>query len=266
MKTINSKKGITLMELMVVIAIMGVLSTVAMPKMFGAGERAREKIDLMKLYDLRNAINLALIEDIGAMETYDPVYGVNRAEQSNNLNYALSSDKGATLFVIELHQKYSINVQGSHNDANNSFKDDKGKNHILNVCQMIGSEGTFYSALKQANFDGVADIIADRLSNNVNNYKNGGATYTAYPYTNKKGTFYRTTPIKPLFQSRALNSGKIDDNTRYTVSIRWTSPDDPYSVEVFLSPNGGTWETAYMSDNGTCFSTYGRKGCSSKKK
>ena len=64
MKPMNSKRGITLMELMVVIAIMGILSTVAVPKLFGAGEKAREKIDLMKLYDLRNAINLALIEDL----------------------------------------------------------------------------------------------------------------------------------------------------------------------------------------------------------
>ena len=63
MNTINSKRGITLMELMVVIAIMGILSTVAMPKLLGFDERAREKIDLMKLYDLRNALNLALIED-----------------------------------------------------------------------------------------------------------------------------------------------------------------------------------------------------------
>ena len=71
MKPMNSKRGITLMELMVVIAIMGILSTVAMPKFFGTAEKAREKIDLMKLYDLRNALNLALIEDIGAMEVSD---------------------------------------------------------------------------------------------------------------------------------------------------------------------------------------------------
>ncbi|OWV24402.1 pilus assembly protein [Fibrobacter sp. UWB2] len=268
MKPMNSKRGITLMELMVVIAIMGILSTVAVPKLFGAGEKAREKIDLMKLYDLRNAINLALIEDIGAMETYDPVYGVDRASLSNRLNTALASDAGATLFVMELHQNYSMNVQGSHGEANDkyTYKDSKGKSYTinLNVCQMIGDAGTFYSALKQANFDGVAEIIAARLSNNVNNYKNGGDTYTAYQYKSSRGTFYRTTPKKQLFQSKALNIGPIDDNTRYTLNIRWTSPDDPYSVEVFLSPNKGTWETAYMSDNGTCFSTYGSRGCSKK--
>ena len=159
MKPMNSKRGITLMELMVVIAIMGILSTVAMPKLLGFDERAREKIDLMKLYDLRNALNLALIEDDAAMDVYDPVKGkdipgVDRAQLSKKLHDGLSSNTGATLFVIELHQKTSINVQGSHGSAN-----DKIGNQNINICKMIGDGGTFYSALRDANFDGVADII-----------------------------------------------------------------------------------------------------------
>ena len=131
MKPMNSKRGITLMELMVVIAIMGILSTVAVPKLFGAGEKAREKIDLMKLYDLRNAINLALIEDIDAMTNYTPIKNLNgdqRNALNNTLQNGLSYDGGATLFVIELHRDYAINVQNSHNNANNKY----------NVSAMIG--------------------------------------------------------------------------------------------------------------------------------
>lgn len=262
MKPMNSKRGITLMELMVVIAIMGILSTVAMPKFFGTAEKAREKIDLMKLYDLRNALNLALIEDIGAMDVYDPVKGqgiptADRAQLSKRLDDGLSSNTGATLFVIELHKNTSINVQGSHGSANNTY----------NICQMVGDAGTFYNALRDANFDGVAEIIADRLPNNVNSVKNGGDTYSAKQFTNSQGkTYYRTAPIRKLFQSRALNVGKIDDNTRYSISLRWTDPDDPYSIEVYLLENGHQWNDAYKSDYGTCFSTYGRRGCSYKKK
>ena len=129
MKPMNSKRGITLMELMVVIAIMGILSTVAVPKLFGAGEKAREKIDLMKLYDLRNAINLALIEDLDAMTKYttiDPKK--NKSTLNDKLANGLSNDVGATLFVIELHRDYAINVQNSHNNANNKY----------NVSAMIG--------------------------------------------------------------------------------------------------------------------------------
>jgi len=255
MKPMNSKRGITLMELMVVIAIMGILSTVAMPKLFGAGEKAREKIDLMKLYDLRNAINLALIEDLDAMTKYttiDPKK--NKSTLNDKLANGLSNDVGATLFVIELHSMYSINVQGSQSNANNRY----------NVSEMIGNEGTFYEALKMANFDAVADIIADRINNK---HKSDKDTYTSkeWPSTRCGGQFcYRTAPRRPLFQSRALNVGKVDTNTRYTVSLHWTDPGNPYSVEVFLNPSGGTYKTAYLSDNGTCFSTYGKKACSKK--
>lgn len=255
MKPMNSKRGITLMELMVVIAIMGILSTVAMPKLFGFGEKAREKIDLMKLYDLRNAINLALIEDLDAMTKYttiDPKK--NKSTLNDKLANGLSNDVGATLFVIELHSMYSINVQGSQTNANNRY----------NVSEMIGNEGTFYEALKMANFDAVADIIADRINNKHQSDKD---TYTSkeWPSTRCGGQFcYRTAPRRPLFQSRALNVGKVDTNTRYTVSLHWTDPGNPYSVEVFLNPSGGTYKTAYLSDNGTCFSTYGKKACSKK--
>lgn len=258
MKPMNSKRGITLMELMVVIAIMGILSTVAVPKLFGVGEKAREKIDLMKLYDLRNAINLALIEDIDAMTNYTPIKNL-RSGQRDTLNTTLanglSRDAGATLFVIELHRDYAINIQNSHKYANNTY----------NVSAMIGNDGTFYSALKMANFDAVADIIADRIRDG-NNYKSNKDTYTSKEWKNDNGTWYRTTPRRPLFQSRALNVGKLDTNSRYTVSLHWTDPDNPYSVEVYLSPNKGTPTSAYLSDNGTCFSTYGRKGCRNSKK
>ena len=261
MKPMNSKRGITLMELMVVIAIMGILSTVAVPKLFGFEEKAREKIDLLKLYDLRNALNLALIEDNAAMDVYDPVTGkdipgVDRAQLSKKLHDGLSSKTGATLFVIELHQNTSINVQGSHGSANNTY----------NICQMVGDAGTFYNALRDANFDGVAEIIADRIPDKVSYVDHGGDTYTSKSFTNSKGkTYYRTAPIRKLFQSKALNFGKIDDNTRYSLSLRWTNPGDPYSVEVYMLPNGKDWESAYLTKNGTCFSTYGRKGCRNSK-
>ena len=258
MKPMNSKRGITLMELMVVIAIMGILSTVAVPKLFGAGEKAREKIDLMKLYDLRNAINLALIEDIDAMTNYTTVVsrdGDYKQKLNQKLTDGLSRDAGATLFVIELHRDYAINIQNSHRYANNTY----------NVSEMIGYDGTFYSALKMANFDAVADIIADRIRPG-NHFKSDKDTYTSKEWSNQNGTHYRTTPRHQLFQSRALNVGKLDTNSRYTVSLHWSDPDNPYSVEVYLSPNKGTPTSAYLSDNGTCFSTYGRKGCRNSNK
>ena len=70
MATLRSRKGITLIELMVTIAIMGFLVTVALPNVFGVAEKTREKVDLLKLYYLRDALNRALIEDLDALSLH----------------------------------------------------------------------------------------------------------------------------------------------------------------------------------------------------
>ena len=261
MTTINtqSRRGVTIIELMVVFAIMGFLATVAVPKFFGVAEKTREKVDLLKLYYLRDALNKALIEDLDAFSKYTPTKesGATSSSELSKLDAGLGSTKGATLFVIELHNAYSINVQGSHGSANNSIKVN-GKDQEINICKMIGSGGTWYNALNEARFEGVADIIAARLAKTESK---GGKNFTSYPYTNSKGTFYRTAPVQPLFISRALNQGKIADNTRYTMSVQWSPGNEGFGVEVFLIPNNGDWQSAYKSDHGVCFSTYGRKGC-----
>ena len=71
----QSRRGVTILELMVVFAIMGFLATVGVPKFFGVAEKTREKMDLMKLYYLRDALNRALIEDLDAFQKYTPVTG-----------------------------------------------------------------------------------------------------------------------------------------------------------------------------------------------
>jgi len=247
----QSRRGVTILELMVVFAIMGFLATVAVPNLFGVAEKTREKVDLMKLYYLRDALNKALIEDLDAFSKYTPVKN-GTASTYTHID-KIGSNQGAALFVIELHKDLSINVQGHHRNANSS----------TNICGLIGSGGTFYNALKEARFEGVADIVRDRLAGNKSN-KNNVDTYTATAYEPPGGGIdYRTAPVQPMFISRALNHGKISDNTRYTMSVRWSPGQEGYSVEVFLLPNQsrGDWQAAYKSDHGVCFSTYGRKGC-----
>ena len=278
MTTINtqSRRGVTILELMVVFAIMGFLATVGVPKFFGVAEKTREKVDLMKLYYLRDALNKALIEDLDAFSKYTPTKesGATSSSELSKLDAGLGSDQGASLFVIELHNAYTINVQGSHDQANNKakIKDNKGKviadNQDINICKMIGNGGTWYNALNEARFEGVADIIAARLAKTESK---GGATFTSVPYTKGSNTYYRTAPIQPIFISQSLNSQrkKLGDNLRYTMSIHWTPGQEGYSVEVYLLPhqdknktNSSTWETsAYKTDHGVCFSTLGRKGC-----
>ena len=71
-KAYRSKRGFTLIEVMVVTIIMGVLATIAVPNVFGVIERARERIDLLKLFYLKDAINRALVEDEAAL--YNSAY------------------------------------------------------------------------------------------------------------------------------------------------------------------------------------------------
>ena len=245
---IKSRRGVTIIELMVVFAIMGFLATVALPNLFGVAEKTREKVDLMKLYYLRDALNRALLEDLDAFQKYTPVK--NGTDSKYTHIEKIGSNQGAALFVIELHGKLTSNVQGYHGKANSS----------TNICGLIGSSGTFYNALKEARFEGVADIVKDRL--NKNNFDFNSSTYTTTSYVNQNNqTDYRTAPTQPMFISRALNAGKADTNTRYTMSVHWAPGSENFSVEVFLLPNGNNWKNAYKSDHGVCFSTLGKKGC-----
>ena len=251
-------QGFTLVEVMVVISIMSILASIALPSVFGIVERSKQRIDLLKLFYLRDALDRALVESEFAL--YNSAYlseGDAKTQKDNEtkLKNALKG-KGVALFVIELHNGLSINIQGRHGSANDD----------VNMCQLIGSGGTYYTALKDAGFDGVAEIVRDRLTNKTSNFDHDGETYTSKSYWSSKfnKTDYRTAPKTPLFISRALNVGKVDDNTRYTMNIRWVGGDEKNrSVEVYLLPNKGAWDGAYRSDQGVCFSTMGPVGCAS---
>ena len=257
------KKGFTLIEVMVVITIIGIISTIAVPTMFGLVEKSREKIDLLKFFYLKDALNRALVENEAALYNSAFLSEGSAEDQKKNhdkLTNALKG-KGVALFVIEVHNGLSINIQGSHGSANND----------VNMCQLIGSGGAYYNALNEAGFEGVADIVAARL--NPQKGKDGklewqkeGNAFTSISYWSDKfsKTDYRTAPKKTLFISKALNVGKVADNTRYTVNIRWTNGDEKSkSIEVFLLPNNVAWDGAFRTDNGVCFSTIGYAGCAS---
>lgn len=268
----RAKQGFTLIELMAVISIMGILASIALPNVFGVVERSRQRIDLLKLYYLRDAFDRALVENEAALFNSDFVSGEDSTSIKNHSKLAkyLSTDKGVGLFVIEVHNGLSVNVQGKHRDANND----------VNMCQLLGKSGSYYDALKEAGFDGVADIVAARL--NPKKGKDGklewqkeGETFTSISYWSDKfnQTDYRTAPKSQLFTSRALNIGKINDNTRYSVNIQWTNRDSTsHSVEIALLPNGAKMLDskkgntfgqggAFRTDHGVCFSTYGDIGC-----
>ena len=62
LKTQNSHRGFTLIELIVVVAIIGILATIALPAMKNAPIRAREAVIRADLYELRSCIDQHLAD------------------------------------------------------------------------------------------------------------------------------------------------------------------------------------------------------------
>ena len=265
------KHGFTLIEIMVVIVVLGVLAGVGAPKLIGYTERVKEKADMMKLYYLRDALNRALIESEVAFYQSDFVTkGDKAADNLKKVKDKLKDQYGLDLFVYELRPDFYTNIQQNHSTINSGSE----------MSKIIGTSGVWYDALRDAGFDGVADILADR-NKGGDNYKKETDTYYSVEYQQGNDTYYRTYPKKQLFMSNLLNHGKgagLDkitkqkgNNTNYrlTLRVQWTGGNESsQSVEVALIPaqakmrdNGTKKGGALMSDNGVCFSTYGDIGC-----
>ncbi|MBR2198009.1 MAG: type II secretion system protein [Fibrobacter sp.] len=266
----NRKQGFTLIEVMIVIVIMGVLAGIAVPNIMGVIERSRENIDRTKLYYLREALNRALVENEDAL--YNNAFVTSGKDADKNLSSLktkLASEKGVDLFVIEMRPDLPTNVQNNHPSINSGSE----------MSKLVGSSGTWYDALKESGFHGVADILNARNTPGSDLTKDGD-TYYAFSYKSGSSTYYRTYPKEPMFISRELNNGKSSGldgitsqgsnktNYRLTMSFQWTDRNpNGRSVEVALLPAGAKMMTAggrggaLLTEHGVCFSTYGPKGC-----
>ena len=245
------KSGFTIIELMVVIIIINLLSGVAVPKLTDYIEQTRQRIDLMKLYYLRDALNRALYEgDI--LDINEKTTCSGKQTNKENLSKFLASNDGVTLFIIELHDILPANYQPNNE---NRFKD------AQNMCGILTGGGFWADALKEAGFGAVANILIDRQNNNYQSQKNRG--YTAYQVQINGNTWWRTYPTQPLFISRAMNGDPsaaitgVGGQNRYKFKIRWTGgKEKSHSLEVFIqSAQGSNNGKPFTTRQGTCFST-----------
>ena len=240
----NRKAGFTLVELMVVIIIVNVLAGIGIPKCTDLIEKSKEKIDVMKLYYLRDALNRALYED-----SYDNIepgsYGGCNEVSKEKLDKGLK--EGLALFIIQRSKTMPVNYQGVHSSANTN-----------NMCGLMISGGFWNTAFKDAGFGAVADIIADRASaGNDANVKENSSTYTA-EHNSLQKNWWRTYPKTPLFISNFMNHDPTQvtaSNTAIVLYVKWTGGNpDSHSLEVYFSTNGAN-KKGLVSRLGTCFST-----------
>lgn len=247
------KGGFTIVELMVVIIIVNLLSGVAVPKCTDLIEKSREKIDLMKLYYLRDALDRALYEDNVTNVTAGNHGGCN-AVDATTLDTYLKSDQGLSLFIIQRSSSMPVNYQGKH-----------GKAGTNNMCGLMYTDGFWHTVFKDAGFEAVADIIRDRAAaSNDAKVDSNSSTYTAERNSLNR-SWWRTYPTNPIFISKFLNSDPTEttsSNTSIVLRVRWTGGNpDSHSLEVFFNYDKGNYQSALRSRLGTCFSTMGEAGC-----
>ncbi|WP_405338191.1 type II secretion system protein [Fibrobacter sp.] len=237
----NRKAGFTLVELMVVIIIVNLLSGVAVPKLTDMIERTRQRLDVMKLYYLRDALNRALYEgeydDINE-GTYGSCGNVSKAQLDSGLKYGLG------LFIIQRSSYMPANYQGVHSSAKTN-----------NMCGLLFSGGFWSDALKDAGFGAVADIIKDRA--NGDKINTNSKTYTAQK-NDMNNSWWRTYPTQPIFVSNYLKNDPTQvtaSNASIVLYVKWAGGNpQSHSLEVYFATDSKNGK-GLVSKQGTCFST-----------
>ncbi len=181
--------GFTIVELMVVIIIVNLLSGVAVPKVTELIEKSKERVDMLKLFYLRDALDRSLYED-DVHNITEGSRGLCGNSTNEKLDNYLSDKKGVSLFVIEKHSALPANYQGVHSKASGN-----------NMCGLTYGGGFWSTALKESGFEAVSAIIEDRAPGDSKIKTNSPLYTTERLSPASETTWTRTYPTTPIFIS-----------------------------------------------------------------
>ncbi|SHH46351.1 type II secretion system protein [Tepidibacter thalassicus] len=118
-KRLKNKKGFTLVELIIVIAVLGILVGIAVPKFSGIQENARKKTDITNAKMISDAISVLLAEGKIDAPSSSITFEVVSKKQSAPQNGSLSAEQQIQNALID----YLSDIPKIKSNGN-SHKDD----------------------------------------------------------------------------------------------------------------------------------------------
>ena len=145
----KNRNGFTLIEMIVVIAIIGILAAVLVPMILGYVEKARKKVDLTTAKHLGETVELALLDE----ETYDTFY---KAHATATTTVSATTKSGGTesygiLVMTKMDGTKSGYNPGEKNKwfgANNECKDFETKMNELMEERFVTSGNDYIFPMK----------------------------------------------------------------------------------------------------------------------
>lgn len=99
-KVVKNSKGITLIEIIIVLAIIAIVGAIIVPNLLGIADRARLRSDIQSTIVLRNALNLYMVESGSATVSNDISHVLTRLYSNGYLLYQISASDPQTYGAV----------------------------------------------------------------------------------------------------------------------------------------------------------------------